>query len=391
MFRSLGKSKIAFVLAILFGISLFFFRGGSRYSNLFNSDNIIASVSGTPISTTKFIRVLQLNINNYNQMLGKELSKDEIKAFQLHAMSLGNLINNAVFENEFENKNFIIDDTVVAKKTKERLPNIYSKNNQLNELALNSFLKKQNLKIDDLVNIINFETRARVFDNLFFDTSYPNYFNQKISLYDNHNRKVNLITIGLDDFKLGNLKKLNMKKDNQEIIEFYKKNLDDYMSRETRDVSYILIDKKKYTEQFIPSFEEINYYYTNNKNLFTEPEKRDFIQFNFKKDNQAIKFKQNIKGLNFEEITNYAKNKNITFNNFNDVSKNEVLEELANVIFNLDKFEVSEVIETTLAKHVIVLKNVSPKIQKSLKDSANEIKKTLLNVELDNFFFRNKK
>ena len=73
MFRALGKSKIAFVLAILFGISLFFFRGSSRYSNFFNSDNIIATVSGTPISTTIFNRSMQMQINQFNQMLGKEL------------------------------------------------------------------------------------------------------------------------------------------------------------------------------------------------------------------------------------------------------------------------------------------------------------------------------
>ena len=84
MFRKLGKSKIAFVLAILFGISLFLFRGSCKYSNLFNSDNVIASVSGTPISTTKFNRVMNMNISQYSQMLGKELNSDEIKALQIH-------------------------------------------------------------------------------------------------------------------------------------------------------------------------------------------------------------------------------------------------------------------------------------------------------------------
>ena len=122
MFRTLGKSKIAFVLAILFGISLFFFRGGSRYSNLFNSDNIIASVSGTSISTSKFNRVMQLNVNQYAQILGKKLTGEEIQTFQIHNIALRNLINNAVFENEFENKSFIIDESVVAQKTKERIP-----------------------------------------------------------------------------------------------------------------------------------------------------------------------------------------------------------------------------------------------------------------------------
>ena len=78
MFRSLGKSKIAVVLAILFGISLFFFRGSKRYSNFFNSDNVIASVSGTDISTTKFSRTLQINLDKFSQMLGKKITSDEI-------------------------------------------------------------------------------------------------------------------------------------------------------------------------------------------------------------------------------------------------------------------------------------------------------------------------
>ena len=116
MFRALGKSNIAFVLAILFGISLFFFKGGSRYSNFFNSDNVIASVSGTPISTTKFNRTMQMNINQFNQMLGKELSGEEIRAFQIHSLALGRLINDAVFEDEFKNNNYLIDETIIAKK-----------------------------------------------------------------------------------------------------------------------------------------------------------------------------------------------------------------------------------------------------------------------------------
>ena len=119
MFRALGKSKIAFVLAILFGISLFFFRSSSRYSNFFNSDNVIATVSGTPISTTIFNRSMQMKIDQFSQFYDNELSKDAIKFFQME--SLSGLINNAVFENEFEKNKFLIDETVVAKKTKSSL------------------------------------------------------------------------------------------------------------------------------------------------------------------------------------------------------------------------------------------------------------------------------
>ena len=73
--NSISFASLGFILAILFGLSLFFFRGSSRYSNLFNSDNVIASISGTPISTNKFTRTLQLNINQFSNTNEKKKIK----------------------------------------------------------------------------------------------------------------------------------------------------------------------------------------------------------------------------------------------------------------------------------------------------------------------------
>ena len=201
MFRALGKSKIAFVLAILFGISLFFFRGSQRYSNLFNSDNVVASVSGTPISTTTFMRSLQLNVNQYNQMIGRQLTAEEIQTFQIHSIALSSLVNNAVFENEFDSINFIVDEKVVASETKNRFPRLYNKDNKLDEKSLNDFLRQQNLKIDDLVNIIDFEVRSRMFDNILFNTEYPGYIETFINKYNNQVRNVDLIKFNINDFE----------------------------------------------------------------------------------------------------------------------------------------------------------------------------------------------
>ena len=80
--RSLRKSWIGIVLVILFGASLFFWRQSSFISNIFNSDNIIAKVGNTPISTTRFNRALRLNIQQFNEILDKDLSGEDIKNFQ---------------------------------------------------------------------------------------------------------------------------------------------------------------------------------------------------------------------------------------------------------------------------------------------------------------------
>jgi peptidyl-prolyl cis-trans isomerase D len=360
-------------------------RGGERYSGLFGSDNVVASVSGTPISTSKFLRVMQMNVNQYSQMFGKPLTSEEIQAFQIHSMALGQLVNNAVFENEFDKQQFIVDETVVASETKKRFPNLYNSNNTLNETQLNAFLSQQNLKIDDLVKIIDYEARSRVFDKLFFDISYPNKIQKVLDKHNNHIRNINLIQFNIDDFELPNLNDLDISKNNTSISEFFDQNLNSYMVPEKRSMSYIVIDPDNYTKQFTPSNSQIENYYNSNKNIFLEPERRDFIQFNFKNLESANEFKKNILALNSSEIIEYANNNKILFNEFSKVSENEVLENLSNAIFNLEKNQVSEVVETALAKHIVVLNNIYPEKQATLNESKQAITDTLLQVEVESF------
>ena len=386
MFRSLGKSKIAFVLAILFGISLFFFKSGSSYSNFFNSDAVVASVSGTSVSTNQFSRKLQLNINNFNQMLGKTMTSDEIKAFQVHSVVLSSLINDAIFENEFDNLDFKIDEQVIALKTKEKLPQLYDQNNKLDENYLSVFLQQQQLKIEDIIQIINFETRNKYFSDAFFQTKYPQYFDDKINNYNNHERNISYIEIPIEDINIDKItNKSNL--DQNEILEnFYTKNIDQYMSKEKRNIEYLVLDKKMFSSNFSVSDFEAEEYYNANKDLFYQNEKRSFIQFNFKKIEEAEDFKGKIKNFDLDSIIEFAKNNNILFNEFKSLQMNEVLEPIAKEIFNLKINEQSNIIETSLAKHLIIVKSIETPIQNEFQQVKEEIIKSITKIESNNFY-----
>ena len=387
MFRTLGKSKIALVLAILFGISLFFFRGGSRYSNYFNSDNFVATVSGTPISTTKFNRTLQLNINQFNQMLGRELSSEEIKTFQIHSLALGALINDAIFENEYDQKGFNLDETIIAKKTKERLPKLYDTNNKLDENYLNQFLQQEQLKIEDIVQIIDFETRDKFFSEAFFDVKYPTKFLNHIQKYDNHTRIIEYIKLPQVLFNIEKSNQLNDTNNDTILKEFYNNNLSNYMSEEKRNVEYILISKNDFINEFTPSQQEITQYYNNNLDLYFENEKRSFIQFNFKKKQDASDFKYKINKFNkASDIILFADINKIQYNKFNNLSNNEVLDEISEVLFKLEINQQSDVIESTIASHIIILQNIEPAKQLELNEVQNTINNTITDIEVSNFF-----
>ena len=387
MFRSLGKSKIAFVLAILFGISLFFFKGGSRYSNLFNSDTVVATVSGTPISTSKFNRTMQMNINKFNQMLGKPITGDEIRSFQIHSLSLEALINDAVFENEYDSIKLIIDESVVAQKTKERIPQLYDKNNKLNETYLNTFLKQQQLKIEDIVQIINFETRDEFVNNALFNINYPQYFSSKIDNYNNHSRKISYIEFLLEEVNIENdIQKyaLNMK---EELEKYYENNINQYMSKENRNVEYIIFNKKKYADNFVPTNFEIKEYFNANKELYYQKEKRSFTQFNFKKLEEAKNFKSKIQNfINPSDILKIAEENNIRFSEFENLIADEMLEEISKPLFELNQNQQSKIIETSIAKHIIILQSIEPERQLKFDEVKENIKNTITAIELNNYF-----
>ena len=157
------------------------------------------------------------------------------------------------------------------------------------------------------------------------------------------------------------------------------------MNSEKRDISYILIDKNDFVDQLKPSNSQIEQYYNNNKKLFLQPEKRDFLQFNFKSLEEATEFKNNTMTLDADEVVKFAEEKNITFNNFTQVAKDEVLEELSEVIFKLQENNMSSVIETALAKHIVIVSKIYPEFQNTIETSKDKISETLLDVELSNF------
>ncbi|MCH2544140.1 MAG: peptidylprolyl isomerase [Alphaproteobacteria bacterium] len=375
------------MLAILFGISLFFFKGGSRYSNLFNSDTVVATVSGTPISTSKFNRTMQMNINKFNQMLGKPITGDEIRSFQIHSLSLEALINDAVFENEYDSIKLIIDESVIAQKTKERIPQLYDKNNKLNETYLNTFLKQQQLKIEDIVQIINFETRDEFVNNALFNINYPQYFSSKIDNYNNHSRKISYIEFLLEEVNIENdIQKyaLNMK---EELEKYYENNINQYMSKENRNVEYIIFNKKKYADNFVPTNFEIKEYFNANKELYYQKEKRSFTQFNFKKLEEAKNFKSKIQNfINPSDILKIAEENNIRFSEFENLIADEMLEEISKPLFELNQNQQSKIIETSIAKHIIILQSIEPERQLKFDEVKENIKNTITAIELNNYF-----
>jgi len=248
-------------------------------------------------------------------------------------------------------------------------------------------LKQQQLKIEDIVQIINFETRDEFVNNALFNINYPQYFSSKIDNYNNHSRKISYIEYLLEEVNIENdIQKyaLNMK---EELEKYYENNINQYMSKENRNVEYIIFNKKKYANNFVPTNFEIKEYFNANKELYYQNEQRSFIQFNFKTLEEAKNFKSKIQNfINPSDILKFAEENNIRFNEFENLIADEMLEEISKPLFELNQNQQSKIIETSIAKHIIILQSIEPEKQLKFDEVKENIKNTITAIELNNYF-----
>ena len=370
MLGLIRNSKIGIVLAIIFGISLFLIRGGNKYSGIFGvGANDIAAVGEVKISNIQFLRTLDLNKNRFNEIAGRNLSNQEIIALGINDQSLGILINEAILKNEFKKLNLYIDDSIIAETIKDYVPSIYDENNKIIEENLNSFLRNQNLDIENLIDIIKTQKLREHYENtLFNNISYSENSIEKINLINNHKRDIDYMIIPIEKMNI------KTKKDTNILKKFFNDNIELYKTQEARDIEFIDINPKNFYSNFNFTDLEIKNYYNDNIEIFETKEKRSFIQLNFKNKIDADNFKlisNNISG--YQEFKNLAIRNDIKFNEFENIDNSKILFEISNAVFSIDENRISEIIESPIAFHIVFVNGINPKSVLSLKDAKNEI------------------
>ena len=138
---------------------------------------------------------------------------------------------------------------------------------------LNTFLRRQGLKIEDLVDLINFETRSNLFDDIFFNKNYPQQFQLVFEKHKNQIRDIEFIKVSYDKIKLNNFDKNQITKENADLIDYFNNNSNKY-TKKKREIFHILLNKNDFKKDFSPSDSKMAEYYNNNLNLFTKPEER---------------------------------------------------------------------------------------------------------------------
>ncbi|AFZ83583.1 hypothetical protein CKBE_00394 [Candidatus Kinetoplastibacterium blastocrithidii (ex Strigomonas culicis)] len=186
--------------------------------------------------------------------------------------------------------------------------------------------------------------------------------------------------------------------DPEEINSWYFKNKDFFKKPENVDVDYIVIDENDYDELLDYKDKEIELFYKNNLDKFTEPRKFSFesIFFSFddiksNKDKSAL-FKEARNILSeLEKDPSYMLSSkdnsasSFIYTNYGLSTEEEILESLGQeakeIILNLSKGHHSELLETSSGLYIFRLNKISSPHILPLKDSKDQI---VLEMQQDN-------
>lgn len=282
------------ILSIIFG----------TLNNYINQDKTkyIAQVNEEPISFETVNNLFKIELNKQKKILGPNfntISNDKIFQKNIYNYVLHQLINNILLEQYTKNIQFNLDNNEIKKTILNS--NLFQENNKFNNQKYLNYLESMNLTNYEYIELIKKKLNTIHLINIISETNF---------ILDNEKKNIiNLLSqkriINKEIFKINSINNQNIK--NIEILNYFNKNKNKFYSPEKFKISYIHI----YPNQFNThcNDEEIKQWYKKNIYKYLTEEKRNYSIIQIKTEKEALSILSELKkGGNFSKI---AKEKSI--------------------------------------------------------------------------------
>tara|TARA_B100002051_G_scaffold255091_1_gene270408 strand:+ start:41 stop:1468 length:1428 start_codon:yes stop_codon:yes gene_type:complete len=230
--RNFSKSKIAGVLVAIIIVPFVFWGMGSVFSG--GNTNSVAKINNYNVSTKDFIEYIN------NSKINPEFIKENLENNILEQL-LTQLISVRLIDIEVKELNIEISDKVLANRIKMQEA-FLDDNKKFSRLKYEKFLLKNNYSVIEFENSIRKnEQKKKLFKYISGGIKSPYFIANKN--YKAQNKEIELLF-----FNLNNIYKKKDEFNDNEIINYIKKN-EEKLKKEIIDISYVKITPEVITEQ----------------------------------------------------------------------------------------------------------------------------------------------
>jgi len=328
----------------------------------------LIKVGDYKITRDIFFREFDSNVRYLKK--DKELSKIELENVAYE--TLNNIKDRYLILNAAKRININISEKILKEKIygnplfKDKVSDKFDKNIYLNFINRNFGSEKAYL--DYLKTQIIIELFSNYFEN---QLDYPKNLTNKI-----YNKLEETKSFKIASIDKNSEKKLIKNAKEETLLKYFNKNKKKYLFDERRSFSYIFIDIHNVKKKIEISESEILDYYNNQKNDFTEPEKRKIDQLVFNNEELAKETLNIIKKeSNFQKIADNNKEE-ISYVSLGLVEKDQLFDEFI-LVFNLKKNEFSKLIKTDIGWHILRVTEIIEGKVKKLNQVKEKIKEDI--------------
>ena len=342
---------------------------------------LVATVGNQKITINEFYYQFQKKLNEFNQSLDQKLTEEEAHKQQITYLVLNEMVYGKLIQ-EFASKNSIYLSDTIIKNAIISIPQFKDDDGNFNKILFdNAILSNFNNESEFTDEI------SRIFlNNLLFENfKTPTPLNKNISNvfynYEAETRDVIYFNITKSLLETAPIT-------DNEVKTFYDDNNNDYLTKKIVGIRFLNLNPKSFTSSISISDEDIQFYYNQNIDRYSQQETRDIEIVNASSFDQSKKVLELMNDT--AKLSQYLDKEGLVISKLKDVKFNDYDEKISNKIFANSVGIINDPIEFGDFNYLAIkVDNINSIKVISLNEAKEEIIKNLKEEQSYQLFLEN--
>ena len=342
---------------------------------------LVATVGNQKITINEFYYQFQKKLNEFNQSLDQKLTEEEAHKQQITYLVLNEMVYGKLIQ-EFASKNSIYLSDTIIKNAIISIPQFKDDDGNFNKILFdNAILSNFNNESEFTDEI------SRIFlNNLLFENfKTPTPLNKNISNvfynYEAETRDVIYFNITKSLLETAPIT-------DNEVNTFYDDNNNDYLTKKIVGIRFLNLNSKSFTSSISISNEDVEFYYNQNIDRYSQQETRDIEIVNASSFDQSKKILELMNDT--AKLNQYVDKEGLIVSKLKDIKFNDYDEKISNKIFANPVGIINDPIEFGDFNYLAIkVDNINPIKVISLNEAKEEIIKNLNEEQSYQLFLEN--
>ena len=335
--------------------------GGADHKN-------VASIGNVEISQDLFDQEFKQETNRLRRVLGNRFNRNQARALGLTNTVLNRIVDRTLFDLGAEDLGVIISDGLVRKKI-NRMAAFKDAGGRFDPRLFRATLRSNGYNEAAFVEVIRGDlSRAQYMESIGSGGRPAPGIAEMLYRYRKEKRVAEFIKI--EDADMTGQPKPAL----GELLSYHRDNAALFTAPEYRKLTIISLQADDLAKEIAVSEKEIKKAYEQRKDEFSKPERRSIQQILFTDQAKAKEASDKLaKGADFMAVAKQMAGMDEKTVNLGEMTRDQIMPELAKDAFALAQGQVSKPIKTSLGWHLIRVAKIIPGSKKTME----EVRKTL--------------